>query len=157
MQKYYIGGAIAVVIIVAIGFFVLNQNKLSVSNLEGKNPTQTVEQPTQSSRSETSPEKQVNPTVKSNIPDKSVTSIVLEVTAPKDKAVVSQSTVTVTGKTKPQAEVTVNEQEIKADLSGKFSTSIALDESDNYIVIVANDSEGNYAEKEIIVTYEPKE
>jgi cytoskeletal protein RodZ len=157
MQKYYIGGAITVVIIVTIGFFLLSQNRPSTSDLEGQKPTQTVGQPTQSAQNEAFQEKWISPTKKPSLPDKSATSIALEVTTPKDKAVVSQSTVTVTGKTSPQADVAVNEQELKANANGGFSTNIALDEGENYIVIVVSDDDGNYAEKEIVVTYEPKE
>ena len=49
----------------------------------------------------------------------------------------------------------VNESETKADSSGNFSATLTLDEGENYILVVANDSSGNYAEKEFTITYTP--
>lgn len=83
--------------------------------------------------------------------------IPLEILSPKDQAFVSSDRITVSGKTKPKSDVVVNDQEIKADNNGNFSTQVTLDEGENIIGIVAYDENGNYAEKEIIVTYEPEE
>lgn len=79
--------------------------------------------------------------------------IILEVTQPANGATVTSPNLTVKGKTAPRADVFVNDEELKANASGNFSTVITLDEGENTIVIAANDSEGNSTEKELIVTY----
>lgn len=84
-----------------------------------------------------------------------VSGIQLTVTAPSGNMTVSSSSLTVRGKTAIGAEVFVNDIESKADSSGNFSATLTLDEGENYILVVANDSSGNYAEKEFTVTYTP--
>lgn len=79
----------------------------------------------------------------------------LSVSSPPNGATVSNSSLTVKGRTKANAEIFVNELETKADASGNFSVSITLDEGDNYIIIVANDADGNVAESELTVIYNP--
>jgi hypothetical protein len=81
--------------------------------------------------------------------------ISLQITRPQPNTMVNSSTVTVEGKTSPNAEVFVNDAEVKADKTGNFSASITLDEGENPIVVTANDSEGNNAEQQILVTYQP--
>lgn len=80
--------------------------------------------------------------------------IVLEITSPVDQSIVDTTPVTVKGKTAPSADVFINEKELKADGLGNFNSVITLEEGDNYIIIAANDVDGNYAEKEIVVTFE---
>lgn len=82
---------------------------------------------------------------------KTVSQISLEITEPQNNITVDTSSVTVRGKTIPNAVVFINDQELKADTSGGFTTSISLDEGENTIIIVANDDFGNYSEKEITV------
>lgn len=77
--------------------------------------------------------------------------IVLSVDSPENNATVSTSQITVLGITVPEADVSVNEKEIKADKNGNFSVKIDLEEGENIIFVIANDAQGNYAEKEIIV------
>lgn len=79
--------------------------------------------------------------------------LALEISQPTDGLVISLPQFTVKGKTSAFAIVSVNDSELKADASGNFSTLLTLDEGENTIVIVANDSAGNYAEKELTVTY----
>lgn len=73
--------------------------------------------------------------------------------------IVSASTgsVVVTGATSPFTSLIINEFELTSDASGNFSKSIALDEGDNYISIIAYSLDGASAEKEIIVTRESTE
>jgi len=78
----------------------------------------------------------------------------LDIIAPADKAIVTVSPIEVKGKTLPGETVFINEKEMKADSMGNFSTTIVLDEGENYIIIVANDKDGNYAERDLIVTLE---
>lgn len=80
--------------------------------------------------------------------------ITLVVTTPPDNSTVTTGSLIVRGKTVPGAEVFVNDAETKADSAGNFSATISLDEGENYILVVANDPQGNYSEKEITVIYE---
>lgn len=79
----------------------------------------------------------------------------LAIIKPVDGMVVSDNQLKVQGKTAPNAEVFINDRELKADSQGSFSANISLDEGQNVVVITASDEEGNYAEKELAVTYEP--
>jgi hypothetical protein len=81
--------------------------------------------------------------------------ITLTMSSPVSGATVSTSTIAVSGKTAPNAEVFVNESETRADASGNFSVQMSLDEGDNYIIVVANDADGNAAEAELTVIYSP--
>lgn len=82
------------------------------------------------------------------------TSMTLVISSPADGATVSQSSVTIRGKTKAYAEVFVNDEETIADANGSFSVTLALDEGDNPIVVSANDADGNVVEDELIVYYD---
>ncbi len=84
-----------------------------------------------------------------------VNEITLAVTSPSSGAVVRSSSVVVRGKTSANAEIFVNDAETKADSNGNFSVNLTLEEGDNYILVAANDTYGNYAEKELTVTYSP--
>lgn len=79
--------------------------------------------------------------------------ISLNIISPQDGAVVTSASVTASGKTVPKADVIINDIELKANAQGNFSTTIILDEGENTITVVANDENGNFAEKEITVTY----
>lgn len=83
--------------------------------------------------------------------------LTLDLTSPTDKSIVSTSKVIVSGKTSPNAEVFVNEKELKADASGNFSVDYELFEGENEIFVAVNDSLGNYAEKSVIVYLETNE
>jgi hypothetical protein len=78
--------------------------------------------------------------------------ISLKITHPQANATVTNSSLTVKGTTSPNAEVFINDKELKADDSGNFTTTIILDEGENPIIVVANDAEGNSAEEQILVT-----
>ena len=66
----------------------------------------------------------------------------LEVSYPADQQGISESAVTVLGKTDPEAKVTINNQEIQVDSSGKFSQEIKLSENTNNIVIKSTSKSG---------------
>jgi membrane-associated protease RseP (regulator of RpoE activity) len=76
----------------------------------------------------------------------------LEITSPKDGEVVTKSPVLVSGTTVGGADVSVNDAEAKADANGDFKVSIPLEEGENEIFVVVNDSEGNYAEGSVKIT-----
>ncbi len=103
--------------------------------------------------------RQVNITpVVTSSPSTGVTDIksglTLNVTTPSDNSTVANANIIVTGTTSPGADVFVNETELKADATGKFSSNVTLEEGTNLITVVANDSVGNYAEKDLSVTLE---
>lgn len=77
----------------------------------------------------------------------------LSISSPANNTIVTSSQILIRGKTAPGAEVFINEKEVVADNSGNFSTAYSLDEGENLIIVTANDSEGNMAEKELVVTY----
>jgi len=78
----------------------------------------------------------------------------LEIVSPQNNATVTTATITITGKTKPNAEVLINDKELTADSQGNFSSDYQLEEGVNEIVIVANDELGNYIEKELSINLE---
>ena len=79
----------------------------------------------------------------------------LTVISPINGQTVTTSQITVTGKTTPKAEIFINDLELSADANGNFSQALSLEEGENYILIVANDTGGNFAEKELSIIYEP--
>lgn len=83
--------------------------------------------------------------------------ITLIVSSPSDSTTVNSPDITVSGKTTPNADVFVNDQEIKADASGNFSVKLTLDEGDNPITVTASDEQGNYIEKDITVNFIPSQ
>ena len=84
-----------------------------------------------------------------------VSTLTLHIGNPAAGQVLKESTLKVSGVTSPKAEVAINDIELVADGQGRFSGSIELDEGENTIVIVANDTDGNYEEEELVVIYEP--
>ena len=84
-----------------------------------------------------------------------VSGITLNITSPSGNTTVSNASLTVRGKTVPNAEVFINDSEVRADASGVFSVTLTLDEGENYILVVANDDIGNYSEKDLYITYTP--
>jgi len=83
--------------------------------------------------------------------------LILEITEPKENTTYTSSSIKVSGKTSSNAEVYVNDIETKADIDGNFFVNYNLDEGENLLTIVANDSVGNYAEKEITVYLQTQE
>ncbi len=79
--------------------------------------------------------------------------ISLTITAPQNNSTVTTASVQVAGKTVPNADVSVNDQDLKADAQGNFTATVGLDWGDNMIDVVANDAQGNSAEQEITVTF----
>lgn len=83
--------------------------------------------------------------------------LTLKIYQPQDGMVVNSASLTIKGKTSPFADVYINDRELKADSQGEFVTALVLDEGANSIIVVANDNQGNYTEKELTVTLETKE
>jgi hypothetical protein len=83
--------------------------------------------------------------------------LTLAITAPTDKSTVDNQALQVIGKTSPNSEVFINDQEGKADSTGNFFINVSLDEGENVLTVVVNDQDGNYAEKELTVYLESTE
>ena len=81
--------------------------------------------------------------------------IPLSVTAPLNNTIMTTPSVKVTGTTLPNAEVSINETDTKADATGKFTATVTLYEGDNPIIINAFDENGQTSETELSVTYQP--
>lgn len=86
-------------------------------------------------------------------------SLFLEILQPIDGAQVSESTVTVTGRTIPDAVVSllVDDEIEMADIDeqGSFSAVITLIEGPNYIEVLASGQEGNEEYSTMVVIYSP--
>lgn len=80
--------------------------------------------------------------------------IKLTVSSPVSGSTVTKASLTVRGTTTKGADISVNETDTVADTNGNFSAVITLDEGENLVFVVVSDSEGNYAEEEISVTYD---
>ncbi|MBI3366050.1 hypothetical protein HY041_00275 [Candidatus Roizmanbacteria bacterium] len=78
----------------------------------------------------------------------------LTVFSPVDNSTVTNSTVMVKGKTIANADVSVNDDDLKADNQGNFSISVNLEDGDNLITVVVSDDAGNSAEKELTIIYD---
>jgi hypothetical protein len=125
----FLVGAVLVFIVI-VGYLIYSQDKLGMWGINQK-PVYTTE-------------------TGNIVSDK----ISLEVSAPVDGSTLNSASVVVKGKTSPGAEVFVNDKETKADSSGNFSIMVSLDEGENQIVVIANDADGNTAEKDLVVTVE---
>lgn len=88
--------------------------------------------------------------------EESNSSFPLEILSPTNGSTVSATPVVVSGKTAPYADVFVNENELKADGSGSFSTTYELLEGENIIYITVNDNFGNYTEKAVTINLTSK-
>lgn len=139
-----------ILILFILGILVLKYQYQKEAQLLPKGPktTPTTERVTQTP---TQP-----PTIFENIQPKptQAATLLLDVSSPADGLTVTASSLTVKGKTAPGAEVFVNERETVADAQGNFAVTITLDEGDNYIVVSANDQDGNSAEKELTIIYD---
>ncbi len=72
----------------------------------------------------------------------------LEVTNPSDQMNTNSQTIQVLGRTDPEAKVTINNQAIQIDPSGKFSQEIKLTENVNNIVITSTSKGGKITKVE---------
>lgn len=122
--------------LLSVGLLILYSQKKNLQLLKRTTPTGEVNQQT------------------GGLVDFSETGISLEIIQPEDQTTVSDPNLTVQGRTTAGAEVFVNDLQLTADSQGNFQANVFLDEGENVIVIVANDQEGNFAEKELTITLE---
>ena len=80
----------------------------------------------------------------------------LIISTPQNNSQVTSPNIIVSGMTGASADVSINDKDLKADASGKFSSSITLEEGDNYILVVAS-SESDAAEWQGTLTYTPSQ
>lgn len=81
--------------------------------------------------------------------------ITLTITSPKNGTVLSIPTAKITGKTAPNADVSVNDVDLKADAQGNFTSTVSLEEGDNEIIVTATDDTGAVSEASLTLTYTP--
>lgn len=141
---------IGLIILLATAWFavkkyhLLKNFKTQQSTNQSESSNNTYAQPSPTNQGQTTDTNQT-----SN-PEPQTSNIFLEITSPKDDEDLSSTTVTVSGKTIPLADVSVNEKDTKADSTGNFSIAVTLEDGDD-INVIANDKDGNYAEKTIAV------
>lgn len=72
----------------------------------------------------------------------------LEVSQPANQQNINEEVIEVSGRTDPEAKVTVNNQEINIDISGKFTQQLRLAEGTNNIVVTATSKSGKVSKVE---------
>lgn len=145
MNKYLpIVLIVAVLLFAAAGFFYVSSQKSQSAVQKVLDATPTPPSTNQGSPSPTMP-----------VPTEAISTamIPLTVDSPKEGSSTTSSKLLVSGHTSPYAEVFVNDVSAKADRNGNFKATLTLDEGDNYILIFANEEGGNYAQREMTVTY----
>ena len=119
-------------------------------------PPPTTLAPTDTATQTPSPTATAKPTV-SPMPTETV--LFLEISQPTDEAQVSTSPILITGRTIPEAVVSllINEEIEIADVdqNGNFSVSIYLEEGPNLVEVIASDQYGNENSVIIVVSYVP--
>ena len=77
------------------------------------------------------------------------------VTEPPDQSIVSQSPIRLSGRTSPQAVVSVNGVSIEVDDLGIFTTTVTVDAGPNIIDVVGTDPGGDSLSTVIAIIYRP--
>ncbi|OGE32251.1 hypothetical protein A3C59_04575 [Candidatus Daviesbacteria bacterium RIFCSPHIGHO2_02_FULL_36_13] len=72
----------------------------------------------------------------------------LEVIEPEDQLSISSSNITVSGRTDPEAKVSINDQQIQVDQNGKFAQEIKLSDNSSSITVVATSQSGKQTKVE---------
>jgi len=72
----------------------------------------------------------------------------LEVSYPADQLTIESSTIEIMGRTDPEAKVSINDQQIAVDPSGKFLQEIQLTDSSNIITITSTSNSGKVSKVE---------
>jgi hypothetical protein len=142
------------VLLVILGFLVFLIKKQGQNSVKLKNIPQIFKN--QNNQTNETDQTNIN---KPEIPTEEPVSsgLTLEIIEPKANTNYNSPSIKVSGKTKANAEVYVNDIQTKADGSGNFSVNYNLDEGENLLTIVANDQAGNYVEKEITVFLQTQE
>ena len=126
---------VVLIVFVVLAFFAVSSKKSLITNIGNRTPIPS---------SEVGEEESTGTETNKN-------EISLEITSPKDGEVVTKSPVLVSGTTLKGVDVSVNDAETKADANGNFKVNVSLEEGENEIFVVVNDSEGNYAEGSVTI------
>jgi hypothetical protein len=86
--------------------------------------------------------------------DNNTTPLTLEVTEPQDESVVHVSEIVVSGITRSDAVVSINDAVVEVDEDGKFSATVTLEEGPNSIEVIASDYEGNEESQVLTLIYQ---
>ena len=81
----------------------------------------------------------------------SATALLLSILAPEDQSVVDVSTITIMGKTDPDAVLSINDETVDLTSDGSFSVNVALEEGPNVFNITASDADGKEAATELTI------
>ena len=80
----------------------------------------------------------------------------LTISQPQNESVVSESLLTVSGQTAPDAVLSINGDMVPAiDANGNFTAVVSLVEGPNVIDAIATDYSGNQASQELVIIYTP--
>lgn len=148
------GNALLIVLVLvlllgAAGYFLYSQGYLAKYLPQGQTAqTDVFNYAASGSNQQSSGSNQASTDEVGNVSSKNID---LTVNYPADGSTLTSSTINVTGTTTPGADVFVNDQAGKADPNGNFSIKITLDEGQNGLVVIANDANGNVAERDLSV------
>ena len=78
----------------------------------------------------------------------------LEITSPDDESVLTSDSVEVTGRTVPDAVVSVNGEPVEVDADGGFTVTVTLGAGPNFIEVVTSDFSGGQIEEIRSVIYQ---
>jgi hypothetical protein len=81
--------------------------------------------------------------------------LLLEVTEPQDAIVVKTNKIRVSGTTSPDADVSINDQFVVVDASGRFTVMVSLEQGPNALEVAARDENGNEAFRILTIIYIP--
>lgn len=136
---------VAVIVILFAGFIGLNKQNRSV------NTAQNIPTPTLLTQEQITPTLVVTRfTTQVQGQEKTVPLTILE---PMNNASTSNQSITVRGKTIGNADISVNEKDLKADAQGNFSIVVSLDDGENIIAVLVVDQAGNFVEQDLTVTF----
>jgi len=82
------------------------------------------------------------------------TPLTLEITEPEDESVVHVSEIVVSGITRSDAVVSINDAVVEVDEDGKFSATVTLEVGPNSIEVIASDYEGNEESQVLTLIYQ---
>lgn len=147
---------LALSIVLAFIFVNIGCDSDQVTLAPTSTPLPTTLAPTDTATQTPSPTATAKPTV-SPMPTETV--LFLEISQPTDEAQVSTSPILITGRTIPEAVVSllINEEIEIADVdqNGNFSVNIYLEEGPNLVEVIASDQYGNENSVIIVVSYVP--
>ena len=80
----------------------------------------------------------------------------LLITEPEDESIVSSPTLPLSGRTGPNAVVSINGRSVPVDQFGYFAANILLEEGPNFIDVVATNEDGSTLSEIVGVIYRPE-